>query len=350
MLCLCEWVCTELGQSLAFVCCLNPVSAGESSHMSGHMGLTSLFVCVSTLHSSNVLTACVHVVLTPFSAVVLVSLSAHFSVNSFLRMWQRCSWLSSGRLRRTVHGWTLNSPRSDALWQDIPVHSMEKKLLWEKRHIFFFKNKHLITENSSGNALKLILSTQRHTEEIPKRSRDERLLMKWRTVLTVTAGKAIALIWPMCLSCPVLGTFVLTLGRCIYTNKVRGKCGLVWWSLSCDIWLNTCCVCAWKTICNKDNWNTLITETSPRWKWFNWICHVRYHSQTFKISYQAAVDCTISSQGLCGKPSMHCRVRFVSTVCPCVSIQAQVLWRHHLVRHWRTTCVFACFNPFTTTF
>lgn len=38
--------------------------------------------------------------------------------------------------------------------KDIPLPSTEKeKLLWEKD---IFKNKHLITDNSSGNALKYI--------------------------------------------------------------------------------------------------------------------------------------------------------------------------------------------------
>lgn len=67
------------------------------------MALTSLFVCVRTLHSSDLPPVCVYVLLT-FSLVVLVLLSAHFSVNSYLRTWQRCSWLSGGRWRRMAPG------------------------------------------------------------------------------------------------------------------------------------------------------------------------------------------------------------------------------------------------------
>lgn len=55
--------------------------------------------------------------------------AAHFSASSSLKTWRRCSWLSSGTWRRTVRGCTRTTPRSEAMGDDITLHSMEQDLL-----------------------------------------------------------------------------------------------------------------------------------------------------------------------------------------------------------------------------
>lgn len=128
------WIRSELHQNLAIVCCLNCVSHPIWAITWG------LPHCLFVLERGTLL-IWVQSLSNPFSSVAPVSLSAHFSANSFLRTWQRCSWSCGGRWKRTAHGWTLRTPRSDALGQDVPSHSMEKKknFSWKMRDILFDK-------------------------------------------------------------------------------------------------------------------------------------------------------------------------------------------------------------------
>lgn len=104
--------------------------------MSSHMGLTSLFVShfilvIWRLSVSNTTDLCFSFVLYP-----PLHLLAYFSVTSFLRTCQRCSWLSGERWRRTVHGWTPTTHRSDDLeWR----HTVYIAKLLREEKTFFWK-------------------------------------------------------------------------------------------------------------------------------------------------------------------------------------------------------------------
>ena len=97
----------------AILSCLDCVTT--SNWVTPHWRSRSVYsiVCVGMPHSQHV-------------SVLLVCVSAHFSANSFLRTWQRCSWLCGGKWRRTDRGWTLTTPRSDVLRLDIPSWGRKK--------------------------------------------------------------------------------------------------------------------------------------------------------------------------------------------------------------------------------
>lgn len=154
---------------------------------------------------------------------------AHFSVNSFLRMWLRCCWWSGGRWRRTARGWTLTTQRSDFfLWQD-KAWERKKKLLWEKWNFFFVTIQTPRDRNLFRECTKIhLVSTLRLTQDIPKRSRDVCSLLTWRTVSIVTAVEANTWMWLRSLRCPALVPCV-SLGRCIEANMVGAKSVLAWW-------------------------------------------------------------------------------------------------------------------------
>lgn len=217
---LCVGVRSELYQNLAFVCSLNCVSASESSHMSGHMGLTSLFVCVRTLHSNNLPSVCVR----GYSNVLP-------SVISFQHISQRTAFSGCGRDAPGCPaggrgGWfmaELWQPQEVMPWDRIYLHiAWKKKLLWENDRLLFLKQTphyRKLFRECTKTTFNIYTQTQR---KFQREAETGVLLLKWRTVLIV---KAVALIWPVYLRHRALGTFVLTLGRCIEADKVDANVG-----------------------------------------------------------------------------------------------------------------------------
>ncbi len=144
-----ETVCSQLHQNLAFVCCWNSERVSHPTWVVT-WGLPHCLFSVRTLHSGNLPSACVQ------------SYSDLFFLLSSLRLLQHISQ------RTAFSGCGRDAPGRPAgggggrvmaeLWKLQQVMPWDRT--WKKRRLLLendrllFLHKHLITENSSGNALK----------------------------------------------------------------------------------------------------------------------------------------------------------------------------------------------------